>query len=162
MHFESLGQHHAPALLTFELKNKAYFEAFIAAREQGFYTTHGISQHIDQLANTNNQRAFILLSQGEIIARANLKEIVNSQAEIGYRVAQQASGKGIATLCVNHLINEASTLSIALLNAFVMDNNKASEHVLKKNNFNLNLCLPNHYDHHGKKLHGFIYQRHCD
>ena len=128
---------------------------------QVFYTLNGVERHIHELTNESQQGIslpFVLIKESKIIARANLKNIDNYQAEIGYRVAQSATGQGVASKCVQHLINQAKEMSLTRLVAHVMNNNIASEKALVKNGFELKLCFANQYTHHGQDLHGFLYQ----
>ncbi len=158
MKFEPLTLSHTNKLLDFEIKNKGYFESFIAPRENAFYTKAGVEDHIQQLTNEDSNLPFVLMDNSQIIARANLKNIhKNGSAEIGYRVAQNTIGKGVGSLCVKFLIEKSKNIDIKSLLAYVLDNNKASERVLTKSDFVLNLCLPNYCDHDGQSLHAFQY-----
>ncbi|CAI8955744.1 Acetyltransferase [Pseudomonas sp. IT-P100] len=103
----------AEALLTFELDNREWFERHIDARDATFYSTRGVTEHItaylsDYAAGT--WHPFVIEdASGKIVGRANLKDINTSErsAEVGYRIAQNACGQGLATQAVKHLIQEA-------------------------------------------------------
>lgn len=159
MLFESLNESHTRKLLAFELESKEHFESFIAPRSSCFYSLIGVQKHIAKLQH-HSGKSFVLLENGIIVARANIKSIQpNGNAEIGYRVSKYAAGKGIGTICVKHLVSVARDHNIKFLYAFVINNNPASEQVLLNNGFHLNLCIPNGFEHHGKSLHGFKYLR---
>ncbi len=158
MKFEPLTLSHTNELLDFEINNKGYFEHFIARRESAFYTKAGVEDHIQQLINESSKLPFVLMDNSQIIARANVKNIrKNGSAEIGYRVAQNTIGKGVGSLCVKFLIEKSKNIEIKSLMAYVLNNNKASERVLTKSCFVLNLCLPNYCFHDGQSMHAFQY-----
>ncbi len=163
MHFESLDITHTEQLLAFELENRAYFESVIASRGTDFYSMLGVSQHIKSLLKLKRQSlaySFVLVNNGFIIARANIKDIHRDGiAEIGYRVGESAAGRGVGSLCVAHLVNTAINLKLKQLCAFVINNNPASEKVLFNNGFQLDLCIPNGFVHQGRPCHGFQYIR---
>lgn len=163
MKFEALNKSHAKQLLKFELENQAFFETVIAARGADFYTHTGISQHIDSMTIQHSNGIafpFVLLENESIIARANIKNIQpGGIGEIGYRVSRNETGRGVGSVCVKHLICAAKTSHLAQLLAVVINNNPASEKVLMKNGFQLNVCLPNRFIHQGSLYHGFEYIR---
>ncbi|CAI8891281.1 Acetyltransferase, ribosomal protein N-acetylase [Pseudomonas sp. IT-P44] len=103
----------AEALLTFERDNREWFERHIDARGAAFYSVQGVTEHIaaylsDYAAGT--WHPFVIVDAGgKIVGRANLKDIDTSarSAEVGYRIAQSACAKGLATRAVRHLIEQA-------------------------------------------------------
>ncbi|EJN20033.1 acetyltransferase, ribosomal protein N-acetylase [Pseudomonas sp. GM79] len=103
----------AEALLAFEMDNREWFERFIDARDAAFYTVQGVTDHIAAYLSgftAGTWHPFVLEEAGgTIVGRANLKGIDMSErsAEVGYRIAQSACGRGLATLAVRHLIQEA-------------------------------------------------------
>lgn len=139
MVFEKLSKHHTNQLLDFELKNKQWFESLIEPRAKSFYSLKGVTEHIDSLINQMNHDAAysgVLLKNNTIIARANLKDISNNEAFVGYRVAEDFTSKGAASFCLSQLIDIAqSKLNVTQLKARVLENNPASMHVLKKFGF---------------------------
>ncbi len=163
MLFESLNKSHAYQILAFELENREFFESVIAPREEIFYSLAGVLEHIENLLTLNSQSfiyPYVLVQNGSIIARANIKEMQSGGvAEIGYRVGKTHAGKGVGSLCVAHLVNTGINLGLKQLSAFVINNNPASEKVLLKNGFRLNLCIPNGFVHQGRLFHGFNYRR---
>ena len=155
MHFESVAEKHVLSLLEFERINKRYFEMSIAPREAAFYSIDGVGNHVSELRYLKQQgRAwgYVLVDKqrnNQVVARANIKNRQGNRAEIGYRVAEKESGKGIASRCVLFLIDEAKNMGITTLCAEVMDNNPASEKVLIKSGFNPTLCFYRKYQHQG-------------
>ena len=155
MHFERVNLNYVIPLLEFEEDNKHYFEQYIAPREDAFYSLEGLASHITELdhhAQRGRAHSLLLFDGHQIIARANLKNIIKQKAEIGYRVAMHATGRGVASLCVSHLCFEAKSMKIKRLIAEVMDNNSASERVLLNSGFSAQLCyLKKHYHAHQRR-----------
>lgn len=130
------------ALLAFEIHNREWFESHIEARDPAFYSLEGVAEHIaDYLADfaEGSWHPFVIESaNGEIVGRANLKSIHSpeSSAEVGYRVGQRACGQGLATLALQHLVQQAQTRwGLTQLAAYVYDDNIGSQKVLQRCGF---------------------------
>lgn len=136
------GDADADALLAFELENRAWFERHVAPRGDDFYTPRGVRAHIanclDGLEQGTWHACLIVDAAGDILGRANLKDIDRQAgtAEIGYRLAESAAGKGLATLAVRDLgALAASRWQLRQLTAWVLTLNPASARVLEKNGY---------------------------
>lgn len=130
------------ALLSFELENRAWFESHIDAREPSFYSARGVSNHIESYLSeyaAGTWHPFVVESaDGQIIGRANLKNIDSEMrtGEVGYRVARQAAGQGVATLALTHLIQVARLRwKLEQLIARVYSGNVGSRKVLDRCGF---------------------------
>ncbi|WUR11619.1 GNAT family N-acetyltransferase [[Empedobacter] haloabium] len=130
------------ALLAFELANRAWFERHIEPRAPAFYTPAGVAAHVDEyltgLANGTWHPFVLVDGDGAIVGRANLKDIDQAarSAEVGYRVAQHACGRGLATLALRHLVRAAATRwRLERLDAFVYPANVGSHRVLARCGF---------------------------
>ncbi|OUL56658.1 GNAT family N-acetyltransferase [Pseudoalteromonas ulvae] len=156
MVFEKLAKHHASQLLDFELDNKQWFETLIEPRAKSFYSIKGVTEHIDLLnVQMDNGTGYsgVLLQDNIIVARANIKDISNNEAFVGYRVAKAFTGKGVASFCLSQLINIAqSKFNITELKALVLENNPASMHVLRKFGFEATSRNVNTKTLNGKQL----------
>ncbi|MBV5337837.1 MAG: GNAT family N-acetyltransferase, partial [Deltaproteobacteria bacterium] len=103
----------AEILLKFELENREWFERHIEARDPAFYSLSGVTEHIAEYLSgfaDGTWHPFVIEdSGGKIVGRANLKSINLSErsAEVGYRIAESACGRGLATLALSRLIQEA-------------------------------------------------------
>ena len=87
---------HGPAILAFELANRAYFAASISDRGDEFYGQF-TEQHNALLAEQEaGTCAFHVLvgEDGSILGTFNLRDIEDGTAELGYRVAQRVAGRG--------------------------------------------------------------------
>lgn len=138
----TLQQDDGARLLAFEMAHRAWFESSIEARDDSFYTPDGVAAHIADylagLARGEWHPCVGLDDSGRIMARANLKGINRGAgtAEIGYRVGEDATGKGHATAMLRHMIALARTeLGLHTLTAEITFKNAASARVLEKCGF---------------------------
>lgn len=156
MEFVILNKIHASQLLDFELENKHWFESFIEPRLSDFYSENGINEHIEYLINQMNVgKAYcgVLIENNKIVARANLRDILNQTAYVGYRVAKNSTSKGVASYCLSQLLEIAKNkLGVKQLKAQVLENNPASMHVLQKLGFQALSTKANFLTLHNKKL----------
>lgn len=132
----------AQALLAFETDNRQWFESHIDARAPAFYSLPGVTEHIQgylsDFADGRWHPFVVEETGGKIVGRANLKSIdpVQRSAQIGYRIAQDACGQGLATLAVRHLIQEARRRwQLSQLVAYVYEANLGSKKVLGRCGF---------------------------
>jgi [ribosomal protein S5]-alanine N-acetyltransferase len=129
---------HAPAVLAFELANRAYFAAFISDRGDEFFDQFA-ERHSALLAEQEaGTGAFYVLvgEDGSVLGRFNLARIKGRTAELGYRVAQRAAGRGVATAAVGELCRlAAAQYGLSTLRAGTTHENAASQKVLAKNGF---------------------------
>lgn len=129
---------HAPALLAFELENRAYFAASISDRGDDFFNQFA-DRHSASLAEQEaGISAFYLLvaEDGSVLGRFNLFGIDDGTANLGYRVAQHVAGRGVATATVRELCRLAAARhGLRTLRAAASRENVASQKVLIKAGF---------------------------
>ncbi|MEV6611672.1 GNAT family N-acetyltransferase [Kutzneria sp. NPDC051319] len=135
---EQLHAGHAPAVLAFELVNRAYFAASVSDRGDEFFDQFS-DRHSDLLAEQEaGICAFYVLvaDDGSVLGRFNLYDLEDGTAKLGYRVAQQAAGRGVATAAVRELCRIAATRhGLRALRAATSHGNTASQKVLTKAGF---------------------------
>jgi ribosomal-protein-alanine N-acetyltransferase len=135
---QRLRADHAPAVLAFELANRGYFASFISDRGDEFYDQF-TERHNALLAEQEaGICAFYVLvgEDGSVLGRFNLYDIEDGTAVLGYRVAQQAAGRGVATANVRELCRLAAVqYGLLTLRAAVSHENVASQKVLTKAGF---------------------------
>jgi ribosomal-protein-alanine N-acetyltransferase len=124
---------YAPAVLAFELANRAYFAASISDRGDDYFAQ--FTPRYDALLADQAEGlcAFYLLvaEDNSVLGRFNLDRFSAGTAELGYRVAQSATGRGLATRTVQDLcLLAASRHGLHTLRAAVSHRNAASRHVL--------------------------------
>src|SRR2546421_10859670 len=102
---ERLHAGHAPAVLAFELANRAYFAASISDRGDDFFDQFTDRYNALLAEQEAGICAFYVLvgEDGSVLGRFNLVDIEDHTAELGYRVAQQVAGRGVATASVRGL-----------------------------------------------------------
>ena len=135
---QKLDLDHAAAVLDFERAHREYFAKSINDRGDDFFD-HFAARHQSMLAEQESGRGayYVLLDEdGAIAGRFNLYNIVDATADVGYRVAQTASGRGVATAGLRDLCRIATgELGLRLLRAATSNANVASQRVLANNGF---------------------------
>jgi len=135
---QQLHAGHAPAVLAFELANRAYFAGSISDRGDDFFDQF-TDRHKALLAEQEaGLGAFYVLvaEDGSVLGRFNLYEIKDGTAELGYRVAQRVAGRGVATAAVLELCRLAAARhGLRTLTAATSRENIASQKVLAKAGF---------------------------
>jgi ribosomal-protein-alanine N-acetyltransferase len=135
---QQLRADHGPAVLAFELANRAYFVGFISDRGDEFYA-HFTDRHRALLAEQGaGFGAFYVLvaEDGSVLGRFNLYYLKDGIAELGYRVAQHVAGRGVATAAVRELCTLAAARhGLHTLRAATSHANVASQKVLAKAGF---------------------------
>jgi ribosomal-protein-alanine N-acetyltransferase len=129
---------HASALLDFELANRAYFAASISDRGDEYYEQ--FSERHDALLTEQQSGVgayHVLVAEGgSVLGRFNLTFVVDGSAELGYRVAQHAAGRGLATSTVRELCEIAKTqYGLRKVRAATNLENAASQKVLTNAGF---------------------------
>jgi [ribosomal protein S5]-alanine N-acetyltransferase len=129
---------HAPALLAFEQENRAYFAAVIPDRGDEYFAEFD-ERHAEllesQAAGTDYFHVLVA-EDGEIVGRVNLLKAEGGSAELGYRIAEKAAGRGLATAAVREVRElAAKQYGLTRLRARVTRDNPASSKVLERNGF---------------------------
>ena len=135
---QRLNAGHAPAVLAFELANRAYFAASVSDRGEDFFEQYA-EQHGALLAEQEAGVGayYVLIAEdGLVLGRFNLYRFADGTAELGYRVAQHAAGRGVATAAVQELCRLAAARhGLRTLRAATSRDNAASQKVLVKAGF---------------------------
>ncbi|MEV0775623.1 GNAT family N-acetyltransferase [Streptomyces sp. NPDC050433] len=135
---------HVPALLAFEQENRAYFAASIPDRGDSYFTD--FAQRLGDLLTEQSAGIcyfHVLVScdgdggaTDEVLGRVNLVDVADGVAELGYRIAEKAAGKGLATEAVRAVcVLAAETYGLTALRAKTTDDNAASRAVLARAGF---------------------------
>jgi ribosomal-protein-alanine N-acetyltransferase len=129
---------HAPAVLAFEIENRDYFATSISDRGDEYFEQFA-EVHRTRLAEqeAGSGAYYVLVADdGAVIGRFNLIFVEDGVAELGYRVAEHAAGRGIATTYVRDLCRLAvSRHGITTLRAATSHGNVATQRVLLSNGF---------------------------
>jgi [ribosomal protein S5]-alanine N-acetyltransferase len=135
---QRLRADHAPAVLAFELANRAYFATFISDRGDEFFDQ--FTERYDALLAEQEAGscAFHVLvgDDGTVLGRFNLFDLSGGTAELGYRVARDVAGRGVTTAAVRELCRLATgRYGLRTLRAATTHDNVASQQVLAKAGF---------------------------
>jgi ribosomal-protein-alanine N-acetyltransferase len=137
---QRLRADHAPAVLAFELANRDYFASFISDRGDEYFDKFA-DHHSTLLAEQESGIGtyYVLVDEeGSVLGRFNLFFTGEDSANLGYRVAESAAGKGLATENTRQMCRlAAAEHGLRILNASTSHANIASQKVLTKSGFTL-------------------------
>jgi ribosomal-protein-alanine N-acetyltransferase len=129
---------HAAAVLTFESANRAFFAQSISDRGDEYFE-HFADRHHDLLVEQEaGAGAYYVLvdADGAVLGRFNLVFVGDGVAQLGYRVAEQVAGHGVATATVRELCSLAAARhGVRTLRAATSRANVASQRVLRNAGF---------------------------
>ncbi|WP_405854275.1 GNAT family N-acetyltransferase [Streptomyces sp. NBC_00090] len=135
---QRLRPDHAPALLAFERENRAYFAASVPDRGDAFFDEFEDRHRalLDE-QETGTIHFHVLVGEGgEVLGRFNLVDAVDGGAELGYRVAERATGRGVATAGVREVCRLAwQEYGLTRLTAVTTLDNEGSRAVLGRVGF---------------------------
>lgn len=129
---------HAPAVLAFERANRAFFAATVPDRGDAFFAKFD-EVHRARLAEQAAGDCWfhVLVGDGgEVLGRINLVDAADGTAVLGYRIAEHASGRGLATWAVRQVCAlAAADYGLTELRAATTVGNAASRAVLAHTGF---------------------------
>ncbi|WP_433795917.1 GNAT family N-acetyltransferase [Actinoplanes sp. CA-252034] len=135
---QRLRDDHAEALLAFEVTNREFFARTIPDRGDDYFTDFS-RRHTALLAeqSTGTCQFHVLVDEdGAVLGRFNLFDVAEGSAELGYRVAEHATGRGLAKLGVRRVIDLARhDYGLTRLTAGAGRDNTASLAVLRATGF---------------------------
>ncbi|MFE4454194.1 GNAT family N-acetyltransferase [Streptomyces sp. NPDC056796] len=135
---QRLRPDHAPALLAFERENRAYFAASVPDRGDDYFTSFE-ARHAELLAEqAAGAHHFHVLADGDgaVLGRVNLVDVDGGSAELGYRIAERAAGRGLATSGVREVCAAAfSEYGLTVVRARTTSDNTGSRAVLERTGF---------------------------
>src|ERR1019366_1802448 len=118
--------------------NRAYFAASITDRGDEFFEQFS-ERHRELLAEKDaGVCVFHVLvdGNGAVVGRFNLYDLKDGTAEVGFRVAEQVAGRGVAISTLRELCQlAAEQYELRTLKAATSDENVASRKVLEKVGF---------------------------
>jgi [ribosomal protein S5]-alanine N-acetyltransferase len=137
-HLQLVSPEHESAVLAFERDNRAYFAKSISDRGDSFFEQ--FSERYRELMAEQEARAgafYVLVDDnGAVVGRFNLYDLSDGTARVGYRVAEQVSGQGVATSELRTLCRIArENFGLRTLTAATSNENVASQRVLLKAGF---------------------------
>jgi ribosomal-protein-alanine N-acetyltransferase len=138
LELQRLRSDHAAAVLAFEVANRAYFAVSVTDRGDELYEQFP-ERHRALLAEQDAGVCVfhvLLDGDGTVVGRFNLFDLADGTAEVGYRVAEQVAGRGVATSTLRELCRlAAEQYGLRTLKAETSNENVASQRVLEKAGF---------------------------
>ncbi|MGW7268809.1 GNAT family N-acetyltransferase [Streptomyces sp. NPDC054842] len=135
---ERLRADHAPALLAFERENREFFARIIPDRGDDYFSEFA-ARHRALLAEQDTGACHfhvVVDERGDLVGRVNLVDVQDGNAELGYRIGERATGRGVATAAVAEVCaRAAATYGLTSLVARTTTDNLASQKVLARNGF---------------------------
>ncbi|AUY51220.1 GNAT family N-acetyltransferase [Streptomyces sp. CB01881] len=135
---ERLRPDHAEALLSFERQNRAYFARSVPDRGDAYFE-HFCDRHRALLAEQDAGAChfhLVMSDDGTLLGRVNLVDAERGEAELGYRIGEQAAGRGVATAAVLEVCRLAAAgYGLSALTAVATLDNPASTAVLRRTGF---------------------------
>ena len=158
----------AAELLRFELDNRAYFESMINARPPDYYSLDGVAAGIEaarrEAAQDLGHQYLVRAAGGAILGRLNfmrVRRVHFHSAEVGYRIAQAACGRGVATEAVRQAVLLGfGPLGLKRLEAIARPENIGSCKVLERNGFVAFGRSKRSMELHGEWFDRIYYERH--
>ncbi len=136
---QRLRADHAPDLLAFERENRVFFAASVPDRGDDYFTDFATRHEallIEQAAGTCHFHLLMAGDSGEVLGRFNLVDVADGTADLGFRLAEKATGRGLATSTVHHLFTLCTTAyALTALRASAAVTNTASRAVLTRTGF---------------------------
>jgi len=128
----------AAAVLAFESANRAFFARSISDRGNDYFASFPERHHALMAEQKAGLGAYYVLvdEEGAVLGRFNLYFSGDGVAELGYRVAEQVTGRGVASATVRDLCRLAvSRHGVSTLRAATSHANVASQRVLRNAGF---------------------------
>lgn len=126
-------------LLRFELDERDHFGRWIPDRGEAYYELSAVEQSLRNARewwDAGSDRLHVVADEhGRLLGRVNLVHIADGDAEIGYRLARAATGRGIATAAVLDVLDLARGLGLTRVRAGTSTENAASARVLSRCGF---------------------------
>ncbi|WP_229076718.1 GNAT family N-acetyltransferase [Actinoplanes sp. DH11] len=124
------------ALLT---ANRDYLAPWDPIREDSYWTEAGQRKIITDLLRQPTALPYVIVVDGRIAGRVNLSNVVRGpflSASLGYWVAEEMSGRGVATAAVAAVLRSAFTEhGLHRVEAGTLTHNVRSQRVLERNGF---------------------------
>lgn len=132
----------AAEILTFELKNRAYFASHVPDRPDVYFDAEWLRGFLTELeAEQSRGESFMYLVRneaGELVGRVNLTDVKRGERSVvhlGYRIGEQHLGRGYATEAVRLGLEAMKARGIDEVRAMTTVNNVGSQVVLRKAGF---------------------------
>jgi [ribosomal protein S5]-alanine N-acetyltransferase len=137
---QRLQADHSPALRVFETANRDYFSRSVPDRGDQYFAEFDDRHRalLEEQASGSCYFHVLVDAGGQIIGRVNLVDVADGTAELGYRIAERAAGRGLATAAVRRMCEVARiSYGLTVLRAATTLDNPASQRVLTRAGFDV-------------------------
>ena len=135
---ELLTTDHARPLERFERANRTFFAARVGDRGDEFFEHFDdrLASRVQENREGTSLYFLIVSGEGEVLGRINISDADRpGMTELGFRVAEHAQGRGLATAGVINALEIAATRGVTTVKARVSVANLASRRVLERCGF---------------------------
>lgn len=124
-------------LLAFELENRQFFARGVGDRGDDYFTsfTERLRVLVDENASGTSLCFSVRDGQGRLIGRVNIGDIHTGTGDLGYRIGEDACGRGHARAAVRLALRAAAEQGVSLITAMTTVGNVASQRILLANGF---------------------------
>jgi len=129
-------------MLAFELANRAFFESWINARPDAYYSVDGVTRAIEtalQEASEDRTYQYLVRENGLLVGRLNFTQVRRRYyhcASLGYRMGAEYTGRGLARQAVALGLQKAfQDHGLLRIEATVRPENLGSVRVLERSGF---------------------------
>ncbi len=128
----------AEPLLAFERENRAFFARWITDRGDDYFASFA-ARH-QALVDENRAGTSLLYlvrdATDRLVGRVNVTDLHDPGiTELGYRLAERAQGRGLATRMVGAALTEAKARGVRRIRARTTSHNSGSQRVLERAGF---------------------------
>jgi ribosomal-protein-alanine N-acetyltransferase len=133
----------AAVLAGLVVRNRDFLAPWEPVRPDSYFTVHGqvavIAEALERFEDRTQVPRVILDETGQVVGRINLNNVVRGafqSASVGYWLAEEAGGRGLATAAVADMVTLAFELEgLHRLEAGTVRENVRSQAVLERNGF---------------------------
>jgi ribosomal-protein-alanine N-acetyltransferase len=142
--------------------NRSYLEPWEPLRDSAFYTEAGQRKFIADQIGQENSVPHVILEDGRIVGRINLNNIIRGpflSVSVGYWVARETAGRGVASAALATVVRAAFTEhGLHRVEAGTLLHNVRSQRVLERNGFERFGMAPRYLNIAGRWQDHYLYQ----
>ncbi|HEY0774921.1 MAG TPA: GNAT family N-acetyltransferase [Nocardioidaceae bacterium] len=124
-------------LLALELENREFFARTVGDRGDDYFAAFP-ARHARLVAENRDGTSMLFVvrdHEGRVVGRVNIGDIHDGSGDIGYRIAEAASGRGVARTAVRLALEAAAERGVTRITAATTTDNAGSQRVLAANGF---------------------------
>ncbi|HWS32960.1 MAG TPA: GNAT family N-acetyltransferase [Actinoplanes sp.] len=142
--------------------NREHLAPWDPVRDESYYTADGQWRLISDVLRTGTSLPHAIVEDGRIIGRVNLNNVVHGafqSASVGYWVAADVAGRGVASAAVAAVVEAAfTTYGLHRVEAGTLVHNVRSQRVLERNGFQRFGLAPGYLRIAGEWQDHYLYQ----